>query len=124
MYCRIRPDYSFFFCLNSASTFSMWSAFSGVGSQWKRRRGKTRRSMRFARARRMYPLALSSPAKNLLAALAPLHRGNEHVRVRQFPVHLDIGDRDELEARVADLTDEQFRELLADAIRDALKTNT
>ena len=36
-----------------ASSCSMWSAFSGVGSQWKRRMGKERRSMRLASSRRM-----------------------------------------------------------------------
>ena len=58
--------------------------------------------------------------ENLLATLAALERGHEHVRVSQFPIHFHVGHVDEREARVADLADQHFREFLADAIRDAL----
>ena len=57
--------------LNSASFFSMRSAFSGVMSQWKRRRGKARSSMREARVRLMKPEADSSPARTSLERETP-----------------------------------------------------
>ena len=62
--------------------------------------------------------------ENLAASVMSLHRGDENVGVGQFFVHFHVCHVDELEARIADLSDEHFRKFLADAIRDALETDT
>ena len=55
------------------------------------------------------------------AAYGAFNGRNIDVGEGQFTVYLGIRDEDLVQARVADLTDEQFRELLADAIRNTLK---
>ncbi len=46
------------------------------------------------------------------------------IGIGKFPVHFHIGDENLMQARVIDLPDEHFREILTDPVCYALKTNT
>ena len=56
-------------------------------------------------------------------ACRPFHRRDIDLRKSQFPVNFDIGDENLVQARVTDLPDKHFRELLADTVRNALETD-
>jgi len=62
--------------------------------------------------------------ENFSAARRTFHRRDIDLGEGKFPVHFDIGDENLVQARVADLPDKHFRELLADTVRNALETDS
>ncbi len=59
--------------------------------------------------------------KNFNAASRSFHCRDIDVSEGQLTIHLGIGDENLMQSRITDLPDEQFREVLAEAVRDALE---
>ena len=57
----------------------------------------------------------------VLARFRVADRGVEHARLLQVGRHLDVGDGEEADARIVDLAGEQFGELSADLVTDAVR---
>lgn len=56
------------------------------------------------------------PGQNLRTAGSAFHGGDIDIRIGKFTVHFHIGDEDLVQARIADLADEQLRKILADPV--------